>query len=113
MKMQKSNDLMGNTDFVLNLVEGGTITLPNTSKGTPYKLGSIKGYRGQVRKLLKGNVNGITIDLNETNPFRVLDNVLKNHMDVIDKHDAGCNNQLSCGIKLILKLHKQFPQFKF
>ena len=113
VKMQKSNDLMGNTDFVLNLVEGGTITLPNTSKGTPYKLGSIKGYRGQVRKLLKGNVNGITIDLNETNPFRVLDNVLKNHMDVIDKHDAGCNNQLSCGIKLILKLHKQFPQFKF
>ena len=113
VKMQKSNDLMGNTDFVLNLVTGGTITLPNTSKGTPYKLGSIEVYHRQVRKLLNGNVVGITIDLNETNPFRVLDNVLKTHMDVIDKHDVGCNNQLSCGIKLILKLHKQFPQFEF
>ena len=114
VKMQKkSNNLMALTDFVLDHVKGGKITVPNTSKGTPYASGSVKGYCGQVRKLLKGDVNGITIDVNETNPFRVLHNVLKTQRDVIGKHDAGCNNQLSCGIEFILKLHKQFPQFEF
>ena len=113
VKMQKSNTLKNNTDTVLGELRRGTMTLTNTKTGKELARGTIEKYYGQVQNLLDGGVIGITIEPNETNPFRVLENTLTTHMDAIREHDKSCSKQLSCGMTSILKLHKQFPQFEF
>jgi len=113
VKMQKSNTLTNNTDTVLGELRRGTMTLTNTKTGKELARGTIEKYYGQVQNLLDGGVIGITIEPNETNPFRVLENTLTTHMDAIREHDKSCSKQLSCGMTSILKLHKQFPQFEF
>ena len=112
VKMQKSNTLKNNTDTVLGELRRGTMTLTKKT-GEELARGTIEKYYGQVQNLLDGGVIGITIDPNETNPFRVLNNTLTTHMDAIREHDKSCSKQLSCGMTSILKLHKQFPQFEF
>jgi hypothetical protein len=112
LKMQKSNTLKCNTDIVFKAVESGEITLPNTRKGKPYASSSISNYCNKARKLLNGDVVGVAIDPNETNPFRVLDNAMKNTLEAIKTEDLDRNHhgQLLAGVNFFLKpkLRKQF-----
>jgi hypothetical protein len=112
VKMQKSNSLKCNTDIVFKAVESGKITLPNTRMGKPYASSSISNYCNKARKLLNGDVVGVAIDPNETNPFRVLDNAMKNTLEAIktEDHERNHHGQLLAGVNFFLKpkLRKQF-----
>ena len=114
VKMQRSNTLKCNTDIVFKAVESGKITLPNKRKGKPYAQSSISNYCNKVRKLLNGEVVGVAIDPNETNPFRVLDNAMNMNdtREAIKTEDSDRNHhgQLLAGVNFFLKpkLRKQF-----
>ena len=112
VKMQKSNTLKCNTDNVLEAVESGKITLLNPRTGEPYASTSISIYCNKVRKLLNGEVVGVAIDPNETNPFRVLENAINNTPEAIktDDRNRKHNGQLHAGVKFFLnpKLRRQY-----
>ena len=79
-----------------------------------YAPSSISNYCNKVRKLLNGDVVGVAIDPNETNPFRVLDKAMNNPNtpEAIKTEDLDRNHhgQLLAGVNFFLKpkLRKQF-----
>jgi hypothetical protein len=100
------NCLQKNTSVVQKAIYEKSILLPTRKNGKEYNGNTINTYWRHAKRLLEGRVPGLTIDPEETNPFRIVQHALEQDTPALQA--ASSNADLINAIRFVSKLSDQF-----